>query len=70
MDSRFCVQYGRDKLLKRNGYLWLSRVPETITEARALVEKPENEILWVDEKKAIKQPHLIQITEMLISAGY
>ena len=55
--------YSRDKLLKETSYLWLSRVPETITEARALVEKPENEIFCgLSEKKAIKQPHLIQIT--------
>ena len=46
--------YSRDKLLKETSYLWLSRVPETITEARALVEKPENEILWVEREKGYK----------------
>jgi transposase len=31
--------YTRDKLLKDNSYTWLTRVPETIKEARELLEK-------------------------------
>ena len=36
--------HSKDKLLKANTYLWLSRVPETIKEARELVEKPTDKI--------------------------
>ena len=46
--------YTKDKLLKQNNYLWLSRVPETIREARLLVEKPENSIEWVMSKNGYK----------------
>lgn len=46
--------YSKDKLLKQNAYLWLSRVPETITEARELVEKLDSEIPWVVREKGYK----------------
>jgi transposase len=38
--------YTKDKLLKQKDYLWVSRVPETINEARALVEKCDKDIVW------------------------
>jgi len=40
--------YSKNKLLASNEYLWLTRVPETIEEARGLVLKPEKEIEWKD----------------------
>jgi transposase len=43
--------YAKDKLLSRNDYLWLTRVPQTIKEAKALVEKPAQEIDWKQQKK-------------------
>jgi len=46
--------YSKDKLLKQTGYLWLSRVPETINEARELVEKSSSEIIWEDREKGYK----------------
>ena len=46
--------YTKDKLLKQNDYLWLSRVPETIKEARMLVEEPENSIEWIACEKGYK----------------
>ena len=46
--------YGKDTLLKQTDYLWLSRVPETIKEARDLVEKPESEINWLEREKGYK----------------
>lgn len=46
--------YSREKLLKRNDYLWLSRVPETITEAQELIEKPDSDIRWVEREKGYK----------------
>jgi len=46
--------YSKDKLLKQNDYLWLSRVPETITEARQLVETPDSDIRWIAHKKGYK----------------
>ena len=46
--------YHKDKLLKQADYLWLSRVPETIKEARALVEKSDSEISWTEREKGYK----------------
>ncbi len=40
--------YTKEKLLKNNDYKWLTRVPEIIGEAKRLVEKPEEEIDWID----------------------
>jgi transposase len=40
--------YSKDKLLKSNDYLWVTRVPETLTEAKALLEKPDDELVWGD----------------------
>ncbi len=46
--------YTKDKLLKQTDYLWLSRVPETIKEARDLSECPENMIAWKLHRKGYK----------------
>lgn len=46
--------YDKEKLLKQADYLWVSRVPETINEARELVEKPDQEIAWIDREKGYK----------------
>ena len=40
--------YTKEKLLKRNDYLWTTRVPETIKEAKELVKKPKEELAWLD----------------------
>lgn len=46
--------YTKDKLLKQTDYLWLSRVPETIKEARDLSEKPDKDIVWKLHEKGYK----------------
>jgi transposase len=46
--------YSKDKLLKQNDYLWLSRVPETVAEARQLVETLDCAIPWVVREKGYK----------------
>ena len=38
--------YTSEKLLANLDYLWLTRVPETVGEARELVRKPDAEIAW------------------------
>lgn len=38
--------YNQDALLSQNNYLWTSRVPETIKEAKELVEKAQDELEW------------------------
>lgn len=39
--------YSKDKLLKKeNQFCWVTRVPETIQEAKILVKMPEDEISW------------------------
>ena len=38
--------YTADKLLAHGNLLWISRVPETIKEARLLVEQPEKDFIW------------------------
>lgn len=41
--------YTKDKLLsKGNSVLWLTRIPETITEAKVLVQKNKDELTWID----------------------
>lgn len=46
--------YTKEKLLKSNDYVWVTRVPENITEAKALVEKVDEEIAWVEEERGYK----------------
>ena len=46
--------YTKDKLLKQTDYLWLSRVPETINQAKDLVEKPDAEVDWEVCEKGYK----------------
>ena len=46
--------YVEDKLLKNNDYLWLTRVPETIKEAKNLVLKLDEEIEWKELEKGYK----------------
>jgi transposase len=45
--------YDKEKLLKSD-YLWISRVPETIKEARKLIEKADEEIKWKEEEEGYK----------------
>lgn len=40
--------YTKERLLKNNDYSWITRVPEAIAEARRLVEKPAEDISWID----------------------
>ncbi len=40
--------YTREHLLKNNNYLWLTRVPETLGEAKKLVERADKEIAWTE----------------------
>ena len=39
--------YSKEKLLANNDFSWISRVPETITEAKAMVKKQDRELNWV-----------------------
>lgn len=43
--------YTKKGLLKSNNYVWVTRVPETIADAKNLVEKIDDEITW-EEKEA------------------
>ncbi len=38
--------YSKEKLLASNAYLWISRVPESIAEAKALAESPSENFEW------------------------
>jgi transposase len=38
--------YTKDGLLKSNDYHWLTRVPETIKEAKTLVQQPDEQVKW------------------------
>jgi transposase len=38
--------YSADRLLSQNDYLWLTRVPETVAEAREWVSRPDGDIAW------------------------
>ena len=46
--------YSEDKLLKHSDYLWISRVPETIKEAKKLSEAGEAAIVWKECEKGYK----------------
>lgn len=46
--------YTKEKLLGQNDYLWLSRVPETISEAKELLEKSDTDIQWVTYEQGYK----------------
>jgi transposase len=46
--------YAKDKLLKSNDFKWLTRVPETIGEAKSLLEKADQEIDWVELENEYK----------------
>lgn len=38
--------YSKEKLLASNAYLWISRVPETLMEAKYLAERPSEALQW------------------------
>lgn len=42
--------YTADKLLENPDYLWLTRVPETVGEARGWVSKPDGDLTWVEQE--------------------
>jgi transposase len=42
--------YTKEKLLQSNDYIWVTRVPETIAEAKNLVEQEDKEISWVERE--------------------
>lgn len=39
--------YSKEKLLSSNAYHWVSRVPETLTEAKHLLQQPDDAFEWV-----------------------
>ena len=46
--------YTKERLLKSNDYVWVTRVPENITEAKHLIEKLDKEIAWVQAEAGYK----------------
>jgi len=46
--------YTADKLLANPDYLWLTRVPETVGEARDLVSRPDTGLAWVEQEGGYK----------------
>jgi transposase len=46
--------YSADKLFQLKDVLWISRVPETITEAKKLTKMDSNKIEWKDTQKGYK----------------
>jgi transposase len=46
--------YSKEKLLRANDYLWVCRVPETINEAKKLVEKSNDMIDWTEQEKGYR----------------
>ena len=46
--------YTKEKLLKSNDYVWVTRVPENITEAKNLIEKFDGEIGWEEREGGYK----------------
>jgi transposase len=46
--------YTKERLLKSNDYVWVTRVPENIKEAKALTEKLDEEIAWIEGEEGYK----------------
>lgn len=46
--------YTKEGLLKSNDYVWVTRVPENITEAKNLIEKLDEEIAWEEGEGGYK----------------
>jgi transposase len=46
--------YTKDKLLKGNDYVWVTRVPESIKQAKNLIEKLDDEITWTEGREGYK----------------
>ena len=46
--------YTKDRLLKNNNYIWVTRVPESIVEAKKLTEKMDEEISWEEREGGYK----------------
>ncbi len=46
--------YTKDKLLKNNDYIWLTIVPETIAEAKKIIEREDKDISWEDRGEGYK----------------
>lgn len=46
--------YTKERLLKSNDYVWVTRVPENITEAKDLIGKLDEEIAWVEGEEGYK----------------
>lgn len=46
--------YTKERLLKSNDYLWVTRVPENIIEAKELIEQLDEEIAWEEGEGGYK----------------
>ncbi len=46
--------YSKDRLLAQNTFSWITRVPETIKEAKALVSKNESDIIWTEMEEGYR----------------
>ena len=46
--------YSKNKLLKHNDYEWLTRVPETIKQAKTLLQTPDEDIDWMAQPKGYR----------------
>ena len=46
--------YSKERLLASNDFLWISRVPETIKEAKSLVSLPDNSLRWCEIENGYK----------------
>ncbi|HNA62236.1 MAG TPA: hypothetical protein PKW79_04090 [Rhabdochlamydiaceae bacterium] len=46
--------YTKERLLKSNDYVWVTRVPENITEAKELIEQLDAKIAWKEGEGGYK----------------
>ncbi len=46
--------YTKERLLKINEYVWVTRVPEAIAEAKNLIGKNDEEIAWIEREEGYK----------------
>jgi transposase len=53
--------YSSGSLLAANDYLWLTRVPETINEAKAFLSQEDAALLWQDGGKGYKYTEMLSV---------
>ena len=53
--------YSKDKLLAQNDYLWLTRVPETVKEAKEYLSQGEGDFQWIQDENGYQYTEKLSV---------